>query len=107
MGVLAGRQRSTAQNGDFPKVMSSLLDEPGIELLSWAVLTLSSNCQPGRSVQRAGVEWGFWDGRQQNLEEGPVLSATLSFPGEEGVICGGCRSTASFLADAGECCVGW
>lgn len=35
-----------AAQGNFPKVVSSLLDEPGIELLSWAVLTLSSNCQP-------------------------------------------------------------
>lgn len=86
--------------------MSSLLDKPGIELLSWAVLTLSSNCQPGRSAQRAGVEWGFCGGRQQNLEEGPVLPAALSFSGEEGmVICGGCGNAAS-LADAGVCCVG-
>lgn len=41
--------------GHFPKVRSSLLDEPGIELLSWALLTLSSNCQlAGRQVSAEG-----------------------------------------------------
>lgn len=57
-GVLGRRQSSM---GDFPKVRSSSLDEPGIELRSWAVLTLSSNCQPGRSasVQRARVGGGL------------------------------------------------
>lgn len=57
-GVLGRRQSSM---GDFPKVRSSSLDEPGIELLSWAVLTLSSNCQPGGSVsvQRLKVGAGL------------------------------------------------
>lgn len=53
--------------GDFPKVRSSSLDEPGIELLSWAVanpelklparqVSFSAEGESGRGAQL--LRWG-------------------------------------------------
>lgn len=74
--------------GHFPKVRSSLLDEPGIELLSWALLTLSSNCQPGR--QAGQCRGRVWEGAQllswEPAEPEGELGSLPASPSREGVV---------------------
>lgn len=59
-------QTGSGGMGTFPRSGSNLPAVPGIELLSWAVLTPGSNCWPGRSVRgAAGSGRGAGGSRRQ------------------------------------------